>query len=243
VYDRHAPFGQGEETTIGVLWSCPDGHGQSLDICPIGPLVPEANSCLNCGAKYPPDDVCGLCGLSRQACPGALGLSEGADGDPTAAARSAFAQGLFRRGMAILNGAIRDGRAPPEAWFGKSRLLHSVGYNRSAAEMIEAASRAYDSPAARIEFLEEAAFLWAECGKGEQSLRSADAALALGSGSLRTHYLRGRALALVGRLEEARVEMANVLGLDPDNADARRGLGMIDAALRPTVRKPWWKVW
>jgi hypothetical protein len=125
----------------------------------------------------------------------------------------------------------------------KSRLLNSVGYNRSAASMIEAASNGCDSPAVRVEFLEEAAFLWAECGRGDDSLRSADAAVALGSGSVRTHYLRGRALALTGRLEDARSEMTRVLALDPDNADARRGLAMIDAALGQSGRKPWWKVW
>lgn len=242
VYDRHAPIGPGEDT-YGVVWNCPDGHGSALDICPLGPLVPRSDTCLNCGAKYLIDEVCALCGLSKASCPESLGLQSEPDKDPMTVARTAFAQGLFRSGLAVLNRAIRDGRAQPEVWFGKSRLMNSLGFNRSAAEMIETAMNGYDNQAIRIEFLEEAAFLWAECGQGDDSLRNADAAVALGSRSIRTHYLRGRALALIGQLEDARTEMTNVLALDPENADARRGLGMIESALGPINRKPWWKIW
>jgi hypothetical protein len=126
----------------GVVWNCPEGHGPGLDICPIGPLVPEADSCLNCGANDQTDETCAGCGLTRQTCLDALGLSPALEADPIETARSAFAQGLFRRGLAILNRALQDGRAPPEAWFAKSRFMNSIGYNRSAAEMIEAALRA-----------------------------------------------------------------------------------------------------
>src|SRR5437899_13049948 len=110
VYDRCAPFGQGQETTYAVAWRCPDGHGLSLDVCPVGPLVPEWGLCLNCGAPYPsdaPEAQCGECGLARQACPAALGVAEPIAEDPIAAARAAFAQGLFRHGMAILNQALQ----------------------------------------------------------------------------------------------------------------------------------------
>jgi hypothetical protein len=58
-----------------------------------------------------------------------------------------------------------------------------------------------------------------------------------------THYLRGRALGLLGRLEEARNEMNQVLALDPDNVDAQRGLHMIEAAYRPKECKRWWQFW
>jgi hypothetical protein len=57
------------------------------------------------------------------------------------------------------------------------------------------------------------------------------------------HYLRGRALALLGRLVEARNGMAHVLALDPNNADALRALEMIDTALRPKQGKRWWQFW
>src|SRR5690349_21513888 len=40
------------------------------------------------------------CGLSRRACPAALGIADTPADDPIAAARAAFAGGLFRRGLA-----------------------------------------------------------------------------------------------------------------------------------------------
>ena len=69
--------------------------------------------------------------------------------------------------------------------------------------MLDGALARYSGAADRIGLLEEQSFLWAECQRGEEALRSADAAAGLGSNSVRTHYLRGRALALLGRLEEA----------------------------------------
>src|SRR6516164_2045532 len=109
VYDRCAPFGQGQETVYAVAWRCPEGHGSSVDVCPIGPLVPAQGLCLNCGAPYTSDTAdarCGACGLSRSACPAALGLADAPGEDPIVSARAAFAQGLFRRGLAILNQAL-----------------------------------------------------------------------------------------------------------------------------------------
>jgi Flp pilus assembly protein TadD len=107
--------------------------------------------------------------------------------------------------------------------------------------MLDGALARLSSAADRIWLLEEQSFLWAECERGEEALRSADAAVELGSHSVRTHYLRGRAVALLGRLEEAHNEMNQVLALDPDNADAQRALNMIDAANGPKGRKPWWQ--
>ncbi len=246
VYDRCAPFGEGQEGSYGVAWRCPEGHGISLDVCPVGPLVPARGLCLNCGAAYPsdpPDAQCGECGLSRRACPAALGLEDAPPDNPIASARAAFAQGLFRRGLAILNQALQEGLELLEPWFLKARFLNSVGFNRTAAEMLDGALAKFSSAADRIWLFEEQSFLWAECERGEEALRSADAALELGSNSVRTHYLRGRALGLLGRLEEARNEMNDVLTLDPNNADAQRALKMIDAASRPTEGKRWWQFW
>jgi Flp pilus assembly protein TadD len=100
--------------------------------------------------------------------------------------------------------------------------------------MLDGAVARFTNPADRIWLLEEQSFLWAECERGEEALRSVEAALALGSNSVRTHYLRGRALALLGRLEEARNEMIQVLTLDRNNADAQRALrhGSKDAPFR-----------
>ena len=228
----------------GVVWSCPNGHGTSLDVCPVGPRVPSRELCLNCGNAYSQSegDACTSCGLSRQDCLASLGL-DGVLGDPGAAARAAFAAGLFRRGLAIVNYAIQEGGGGVEAWFIKSRFLNSVGFNRSAAQMLDSAITQFAGVEDRVVLLEEQSFLWAECQRGEEALRSAEAAVELGSTSLRTHYLRGRALALLGRLEESRTEMNAVLALDPDNADARRALGMIDDTLGPTAARRWWQFW
>src|SRR5262249_43214147 len=202
VYDRCAPFGQGQETVYAVAWRCLEGHGLSLDVCPVGPLVPELGLCLNCGAAYQsdaPDEQCRECGLARSACPSALGIAEPVADNPIAAARAAFARGLFRMGIGILNRALQERRDLLEAWLLKSRFLNSVGFNRAAAEMIGGALGKVSGPADRIRLLEEQSFLWAECERGEEALRSAEAAAELGSNSVRTHYLRGRALALLGR--------------------------------------------
>jgi tetratricopeptide (TPR) repeat protein len=157
-----------------VTWRCPEGHGLSLDVCPVGPLVPARGLCLNCGAPFPSDAVdsqCG-CGLSRRACPAALGLADVAADNPIALAREAFAQGLFRRGVAILNQALQEGMELPEAWFLKARFLNSVGFNRTAAEMLDGALARFSNPADRIWLLEEQSFLWAECERGEEALSS-----------------------------------------------------------------------
>jgi Flp pilus assembly protein TadD len=145
--------------------------------------------------------------------------------------------------LAILNQALQEGIELPEAWFLKSHFLNSIGFNRAAAEMLDGALATFSAAADRISLLEEQAFLWAECERGEEALRRADAAFALGSKSIRTHYLRGRALALLGRLQDARNEMSQVLALDPNNAEAQRALNMIDAAYRPTVPRRWWQFW
>jgi tetratricopeptide (TPR) repeat protein len=246
VYERHAPFGEEQESVYGVSWRCPDGHGRSLDVCPVGPLVPTRELCLNCGGRYESDaaDVkCGACGLSRRNCPAALGIEQSPASDPLASASESFRQGLFRRGLAVLNLVLRDRAAFPEAWLLKAQFLNSVGFNRSAAEMIGDALAFHEPGPARGQLLEERSFLWAECGRGEEALADADAALALLPASVRANYLRGRALALVGRLEEARDEMTRVLTLDPGNTDAVRGKGMIDEALWPQGHRPWWQFW
>jgi hypothetical protein len=214
-------------------------------VCPVGPLVPAHQLCLNCGNPYTSDEVdaqCAACGLARLACPAALGVTD-TPADPIAAAHAAFAEGLFRRGVAILNCAIQDGGGLLEAWLLKARFLSSVGFNRSAAEMLDVARQRFASVTDLVQLLEEQSFLWAECEHGEEALRSADAAAALGSSSIRTHYLRGRALALLGRLHEARDQMHQVLALEAQNADARRALGMIDSVLRSIPKRSWWQFW
>jgi tetratricopeptide (TPR) repeat protein len=163
--------------------------------------------------------------------------------DPIAAAQAAFSRGLFRHGMAVLNAALQQGAELREAWFLKARFLNSIGFNRAAAEMLDGALAGQTGTPDRVWLLEEQAFLWAECQRGAEALRSVEAAAALGSDSVRSHYLRGRALALLGRLQEAREGMKLVLALDPQNADAQRALSMIEDALRSAPHKAWRQFW
>jgi Flp pilus assembly protein TadD len=87
------------------------------------------------------------------------------------------------------------------------------------------------TPEDRIRFLEALAYISAEEGRGLQALRSIQQAMALGGDGARIRYLHGRALALVGRLEESRQETLRVLELEPDNKDARQAMDLIDQAL------------
>jgi tetratricopeptide (TPR) repeat protein len=189
---------------------------------------------MNCGGSYRPDEeVCSACGLSKDTCPAALGVIESSHEPVVVTAQADFHNGLFRRGLAILNYALVRNRTQSEAWLLKARFLHSLGFNRAAAEMLDAALTCGISSDQQVQLLEEQSFLWAECSRGEEAVASADAAWRLGSNSIRTHYLRGRGLALIGRLAEAREEMLQVLAQDRDNPDARRGLSMIDNVLKP----------
>jgi tetratricopeptide (TPR) repeat protein len=86
----------------------------------------------------------------------------------------------------------------------------------------------------RARLLEDRSYVFAEQDKGEEALAAAREALALAPRRTRARYLYGRGLGLVGRLEEAREEMARVLEQDPENADARRAIGLLDEALGGT---------
>jgi tetratricopeptide (TPR) repeat protein len=98
-----------------------------------------------------------------------------------------------------------------------------------------------DEDALRVTLLAEKAWVLAELDRGEESLEAAEAALALSPENLKARYMRGRALASIGRLDDARSEMERVLAAQPDHADARQAVKMLDDALAAT-RKPrrWW---
>jgi tetratricopeptide (TPR) repeat protein len=87
--------------------------------------------------------------------------------------------------------------------------------------------------------LEEKSYLYAELEKAEEALEMAEGALKQNPKSSRAHYLRGRALALLGRLEEANGEMNIVLELEPNNPDALDAIKMIDEALGKTKPVNW----
>jgi tetratricopeptide (TPR) repeat protein len=336
--DRAGPFpGKGEESTYAVAWRCPQCGKKSLDVCPLGPLVPSTSLCLNCGTAYPgenDDCSCLSCGLPRNAVLAALGVEVVPD-DPLAAAHDAFRRGLIRRGLAILNRALQDDAGLADAWSLKCSFLDSLGYLHAKSTMLEGAlaakgpaalwisygftlqeldrhadavaaygrylealpagpwaavahgnranslARLGELPAAEeayrralalepqrishasnyirflidnrrlpealtaidaglekatenadlIALLEDRTAILAEQQNATEALESIEAALALGSDSVRTHYLRGRVLGLLSRLEEAREAILRVLALDPENADGKEALQTIDSVL------------
>lgn len=87
--------------------------------------------------------------------------------------------------------------------------------------------------------LEEKAYIYAELGDGQQALDVAETVLSSNPKSARAHYLRGRALGLLGRLEEAQGEMKIVLEINPSHEDAANALKIIDEALAKTKPIIW----
>jgi tetratricopeptide (TPR) repeat protein len=67
--------------------------------------------------------------------------------------------------------------------------------------------------------------------RGTEGLACCEESLALGSDQARTHYLHGRALAMLGQLPQALAAMQQVLRVDPNNADATQAIAMIRQAL------------
>ena len=88
------------------------------------------------------------------------------------------------------------------------------------------------SPDETISLLEAKAHVLAGQMRGEEALACVDRAAALGSDSVKTHFIRGRALAMIGRLADARAAMERVLQIDPQMEHARRAIEQIDDALR-----------
>lgn len=118
-----------------------------------------------------------------------------------------------------------------------SAATHYVNYGRllyeqkrwpEAIAIIDKGLAQSSTVAVRIRLLEERALNFAEQNQGKPALASILEAIASGSDSIRTRYLHGRALALLGRFIEAREEMVRILSDDPANADAIRAIGMLD---------------
>src|SRR4051794_22625949 len=89
--------GESDNLSYGVGWGCATCDYKALDVCPLGPLVPSEDLCLNCGIPYElgdPDVLCPGCGLSRLGVLSYLRLGVPTT-DPVATARDDFGRGLF----------------------------------------------------------------------------------------------------------------------------------------------------
>ncbi len=87
-------------------------------------------------------------------------------------------------------------------------------------------------PEDRIRFLEGLAFVSIEEERGPPALAYLEQAMSLGADSANSHYLKGQALALLVRLEEARQEIDLVLQREPGNERAKQARAMIEQALQ-----------
>jgi tetratricopeptide (TPR) repeat protein len=138
--------------------------------------------------------------------------------------RDAEAEEWYRHAIHIDPGQVLHYRNLAQLLIDQQRWSGALG-------TLEAGLEHASMKADQIRFLEGLAFVCAEEERAAQALDYIDRAIALGSGSGRTLYLRGRALALLGRLEEARADVRRVLELEPKNIEATQALAMIEQAL------------
>lgn len=336
VFARVAPLAN--QATYGVDWRCPGCDSHILELCPLGPLVPTDQTCLNCAAAIDGGDNharCPDCGMTRGQTAEFFGL-DSPPADPIETAGKLFDQGLVRRAVATLNFALWLDPSLEAAWQTKYAFLSGLGFTEAACTVIEAAidhvvnpdllisyahilqtldrhaeavevyreylvtapdgeyagvalcnmadcthalkdsvsaevlyrraiekepgrathyshyarmllaEKRFDAalalieqalplatePAVAVRLLEDQALAYVEQRRGLASLKSADTAIERGASGVRAYYLRGRALAMLGRLTEARECIGRVLQLDPKNADALRARKMLDKALQ-----------
>lgn len=338
------------EGVYAVAWRCPRCDYSELDVCPIGPLVPKAGLCLNCGSKQEVAAApCTACGIGSEKLQGLLD-QRGNRADPVQSAQAAFRQGRVRLAELILNDALLHKVDLEATWKLKIGWLSTLGYSEAKVKMLQEALRDEESPSFLVisygcalqecgrdreavdvyrRFLErypgsgdagialsnqanslsnlgeleaasdlyrqaiaieptrathyynyarclrrrrqldealdtinrslslqaqsgsretalalqEKAYILAELEQGQQALDCIDKVFSLGLDSWYSHYIKGWALGLVGRLPEARDEMELALKLDPQNPDAIRGLTMIENVIgkRPNAKGSWWK--
>jgi len=103
--------------------------------------------------------------------------------------------------------------------------------HEQALDAVDAAL-ACATPEERSRVLHLRAETLCELERGDDALRDIEASLKEMPGEPSRTYVLGWALGLVGRIEEAHDAMMRVLAVAPDHAAARRGLGMIEDALR-----------
>jgi tetratricopeptide (TPR) repeat protein len=142
-FDCAGPFPPGQESSYGVAWVCPGCKKRSLDVCGIGPLIPTAASCLNCGNERD-DGACMGCGLPESETFSFLGL----DGDVTIEAAIADARkGLIRRALARCNLVLVGHPATALAWRLKGEVLQQLGFHAATARVLLHAANVASAPA------------------------------------------------------------------------------------------------
>lgn len=348
-FDRFGLFPEKDNLkTYAVSWICPKCKDITLDLCPIGPLVPLPNSCLNCGEPGEPDDedyLCANCSMTRGETLQLFGPFPPL-GKFASTSRELFSQGIIRRSIAIVNHALQEDITLESAWRLKYQfmdllgrpelkeqmlvtaltnsvpafliisygcLLYDMGryqesivaYDRYLALSIDdlkgsvlgnkansllaierfdeaeknylaaieiephnhinyinylnllLAQEKWDTALKIVEqslklilpadylsqLLEFKSLIYAELDRGKEALDAIDEALKHNQQSIKGHYLRGRALGLIGKLADAEAEMKWVLSMDKDNIDALRAIKMLAEVQTKNKRSFWQRLW
>lgn len=150
--------------------------------------------------------------------------------------RDAEAEAAFARAIEL---------EPMRATSAHSHYVHLSKRRRwpEAIAVLERALPAVTEPATRVTFLRALSYAHAEREDGAAALAAAEQALSIDAHSIGARYLRGRALGLLGRLDEAMVEIRQVLAIDPENADALRAIAMLEQAGASRAKRSWWRFW
>ena len=145
-------------------------------------------------------------------------------------ARALEQMGRVQEAEACLRRALSSDPGEVQAQVDLYVLLHRQRRFADALESLELALPQLD-PADRIGLLPGRAELLCELMRGEEALTTIEEVLTHGPDNPRVVYTHGRALAMTGQLERAKVAMARVVALEPDNGPAQRALAQISAAL------------
>jgi tetratricopeptide (TPR) repeat protein len=147
-----------------------------------------------------------------------------------AKARMLARVGLGARGVAALERALSEDPEDLQTRLDLyTLLLGQRRFEQALVELDQALPRL--DPEVRVRLLPARAELLCELLRDAEALATIDEALVHMPDDPRAIYTRGRALALLGNLVEARDAMARVLELEPDNPGAARALAQIEAAL------------
>ena len=130
-------------SAYGVGWRCPQCAEGTVDVCPMGPILPTPTACLNCGGALPLRSVaaCPRCGLTHDETRSLLGIrTEWSTEVALQAARDAFARGLCRRGLGIVNYVLQRDPTAVSAWEIKYQFYQMLGVDPLTLQEVDQAS-------------------------------------------------------------------------------------------------------
>ncbi|MCZ6746084.1 MAG: tetratricopeptide repeat protein [Acidobacteria bacterium] len=153
-----------------------------------------------------------------------LGLAAGDGRDHMAEGESLYSQGRHLEAAAHLQVAVEE---KPAAWY-RSYLLGLALWK--ASDLEGAADSLRRAAGMRPEFVRTKINLARVLNERElygEALAAADRAVVIDPDNPLAHYLRGRSLANLGRVQDATAALRTALDLDPDNGDVWNRLGLL----------------